>query len=209
MKNIITKFKLFLESDSYRDKLEEILDNPENNYVVIKNDEIIAGFEILEDAFTHLGEILEGENILSEEDKYEFDDEVSLMTPSLGEEPEQIEIDDVVNTILDRFDILEPYKIKVRTDLEDNSIDSDNSEEEEEGSEEVSNLTDQDELNTFLSERANMDMNLDVVLFGIKDGTRKKLDMFASKEEAESFLPEYKDTFDEYDDFVIINKNKE
>ena len=194
MANLITNFKLFLES--YSEELDEILSNPENRYVVLKEEEIIAGFELLDDAFSHLSEVLESESILSEEERYEFDDEASLMLPSLGEEPDQIEIEDVLNTLLDKFNILEPYKIITRIDLEETPIDT---------SDDI-DMSEEEEAETFLSE--NADPSLDFAIVGFKGGDKKSLEFFDSEEEANSFLPEYSVVYDDYDELKVVHKTK-
>ena len=188
MKNL-KNFKMFLES--YSDDLEEVLSNPENLFIVLKGEEILVGFEFLSDAYDYISDILESDGAISEEQKYEFQD--YFYDSNLGEDSDQFEIDDLTKELLDKFEVIEPYKVKLRSELEETPIDS--SFDDEEDSEE--------ELEDFLSESNISDIDENVYIVGIKNGKKTKLDSFLSKKEAESFLPDYKVVHKNYDELSI------
>jgi len=100
-----------------RNKLDEILSNVDNQYIVIDNQEIVIGYEYLEDAFEMISEILNNKGIITDEEKYEFDDLSREMIPSINTDS-QDEIDEVLEDLLNRFNILNPYYITKRETLQ-------------------------------------------------------------------------------------------
>jgi len=97
--------------------IDEVLSDTDNKFVVIDNQQVEMGFENLEDAFELISEILNFKGILTDEEKYEFDDLSKEMTQSIDIE-NQDDIDDSLKNLLDRFNILNPYYILKRETLE-------------------------------------------------------------------------------------------
>ena len=115
----IKNFKLFKES--YSEDLEEVLDNNENQFIIMKGDDILVGFEFIGDCFDHLSELLEGDGAITEEQKYEFDEFV--MESNVDDLSDQYDIEMFMVELLDKFEVVEPYKIIKRTELEDTPVD--------------------------------------------------------------------------------------
>lgn len=196
MANIIKNFKMFLEG--YSEELSEVLSNEENNFVLSNGDKILVGTEILEDSFTFLGEILEGEGLI--EDVYEFNELVSEL--SINDEMDQYEVDDALRIILDRFEIIEPYKIQLRSELEETPIEMEDPEYDEglepgeEGYDEFEDL--------LLGESVSSDP---FCIVGDINGNTEEIDSFISSEEADSYLPEYKTIYNEYENIKVIHRD--
>jgi hypothetical protein len=212
----IKSFKLFLES--YSDDLSDVLSNEENNYIVMKGDDVISGFEYLEDAFENISELLDGDGTLDEEQKYEFNDLVSQLLSTDDELVEQDEIDQILNEILDKFGIIEPYKIMNRMELEETPIDNsfDEYEDDEEGvpmrSEDPVGLWDideedndglEEELEDFVGESREP-----FCIVGNHNGKTEEIDSFMSSEEAESYIEDYKKIYSEYEDMKVIHRDE-
>jgi hypothetical protein len=195
----VKSYKMFLET--YSEDLQEVLSNEENKYIIMKGEEIIAGFEYLEDAFTHLSELIEGEGTIGEEQKYEFDDYLSeIINVEDDDNVPQDEIDQLLKDVLDKFDIIEPYKIMNRLELEetpvDDSIESDDFDISDE-------LEEDEELETFLGESTDP-----FLIVGDLGGEIKEIDSFSSHEEADSYIDEYRKVYSEYNDVKIIHREQ-
>lgn len=202
---IIKKFKLFVES--YSEDLKEVLDNEENKYIVVKGDNILVGFEYINDCFDYLSEILEGDGAITEEQRYEFMDYVDQS--DVNDLMDQYEIDEFMEEILDKFEIVEPYKISKREELEETPVDV-NDEIDDDGN----NMIDFDELkgesdkdiedyNKILGESLS---NEPYCIVGKINGQEEEIDSFSSEEEANEFLPDYKEIYNEFEDLKIIHR---
>lgn len=184
----IKNFKLF--EQSYSDNLAEVLENDENNFIILKGDEVIAGYEYLEDCFTELSDILEVDGAISDEQRYEFDDYVSMS--NVEDYEEQYEIDEFVSELLDKFEVVEPYRISMRGEL----VGDDYSEEEDD--------IDLEDYISMMSETFNDDQTY-VIVGDDERGDSIELDRFESHEEAEYFIDDYKLVYNEYTNLRIIS----
>ena len=220
----IKSFEKFLES--YSEDLNQVLSNDENNYIVMKGDDIIGGYEYLEDAFTNISELLEGDGTIDEDQKYEFEDLISEMVSSDidGELVSQDEIDEILNEILDKFGIIEPYKIMNRMEVEetpiDNSFDDDDIDndinvyddydydEYPDTNQQESDLAKSDldqELDEFLGESVTSEP---FCIVGNHNGKMEEIDSFMSSEEADSYLDDYKKIYNEFEDMKVIHRDE-
>ena len=193
----IKDFKLFTEG--YSDDLKEVLTNEENNFIVIKGGDILVGFEYIEDAFDYLGEILEGDGSISEEQKYEFDDFVAETLPSL-DEPDQYEIDEFLADLLDKFNIIEPYSIKSRMELEETPLDPSLDDDFEDGEDS------EEEYAEMLGENA---IHEPFCIVGKFHGKEQEIDSFMSEEEANEYLIDYKTIYNEFEDMRVSSRIEE
>lgn len=210
----IKKFNLFNSfNESYSDDLSEILENDENLYIIMKGDDIIAGFEFISDCFDHLSELLEGDGAITEEQKYEFDEYISQS--NVEGLYDQFEIEEFMVELLDKFEIVEPYKIIKREELEDtpddDSVDTDTDtdmsddefdmNEYESNDDGDDNDIDDNEYDKFLGESLNN--NNSICIVGDKDGKTEEIDDFESTEEATEFLDDYKKIYSEFNNIRI------
>lgn len=191
----VKKFKSFLES--YSDDLEEVLSNEDNKYIVMKGDNILVGFEYVADCFDYLSELLEADGAISEEQKYEFDDYVS--ESNVDNLTEQDELEDFLTEILDKFEIVEPYYIKIREELEETPVDLGLEDEDEDDFDEDS----LEDLERMLGESVE---NNPFCIVGKLNGKEQEIDSFTSEDEANEFLPDYKTIYNEFTDMRVINK---
>tara|TARA_R110000772_G_scaffold2410_2_gene8431 strand:+ start:54794 stop:56350 length:1557 start_codon:yes stop_codon:yes gene_type:complete len=223
MKSIIKNFKLFKES--YSDDLSEVLKNEENKYIVMKGDDILVGFEFIGDCFDHLSELLEGDGAISEEQKYEFDEYVSEFNVENLED--QYEIEEFMTDILDRFEVVEPYKIIMREELEetpvdlgigdelDSEVDNDNNDNDIDkidvsGDSEFdfSGLKDEldDDIEDYKKVLGESLLNTPFSIVGDKEGVEEEIEGFDSQEEADEFLEDYKTIYNEYDNVRVSTR---
>lgn len=175
----VKKYDKFLES--YSEDIEEVMNDNDNEYVLIKNGEVDSAFETVETAFEYLADILSNQKQLDIDQKEEFLEIVKEELSKLDSEIIlQEEIDFVLNFILDRFNIVEPFEIKARIEIEDTPID--------------------DVIDTELEEL--LGESKEYLIFS-SDG--KELDSFDSKEEADDFKEEYDKV---YNSCKVVHKDE-
>ena len=201
----VKSFELFIEG--YKEELDEVLSNEENNYVVMKGDQILAGFEYLNDAFDHVSELLNGDGSINDEQVYEFNDLVTeTVFSDLDEIVPQEEIDELLNTILDNFGIIEPYKIMNRMELDETPVDvsiEDEGDIDEEPMEDE--MTEEEEYEEFLGESVSNDP---YCIVGNYNGRTEEIDSFSSEEEANSYITDYQKIYNEFEDMKIIHRDQ-
>tara|TARA_R110000772_G_scaffold4683_6_gene16751 strand:+ start:2047 stop:3501 length:1455 start_codon:yes stop_codon:yes gene_type:complete len=199
----IKNFKLFKES--YSEDLEEVLDNSENQFIIMKGEDIIVGFEYITDCFDHLSELLEGDGAITEEQKYEFDEYV--MESNVDDLSEQYDIEMFMEELLDKFEVVEPYKIIKRTELEDTPVDHSDEVDVDfdeidthEQERELSNKDLDEEYGTLLGESVH---NSPFCIVGDIDGKEEEIDSFDSQDEADEFINDYKTIYNEFENIRV------
>ena len=125
----IKKFNTFLEN--YSEDVSDMLENEDNNFTVVKGEEVISGCSQLRDCFENISDALETDGAISEEEKYEFMDKVDEEDISFIEQ-DQYEIDTLLDKLLDIYNVIEPYKIKTREEVEETPLDNGLEDNEEE-----------------------------------------------------------------------------
>ena len=212
MRNI-KNFRTF--NESYSDDLSEVLENENNQYVAMKGDDILIGYDTLSNCLIYISELLEMDGAISEEQKFEFDDYV--MDSDIDKLVNQIYIDDFVSDILDRFEVVEPYRVYRRDELEETPID-------------ISTDITTDEYGNELGDDIEIDININDYnrmlgesldneshcIIGKINGKEEIIDRFKSEEEANEFLPDYELVYNEFTDLRVelrelneCNTNKE
>lgn len=203
----IKNFKLFVEG--YSDELKVVLSNEENEYIIIKGENVIAGFEYLEDAFDHLCELLEGDGSISEEQKYEFEDMLSETLPSL-DEPDQYEIDEFLSDILDKFNIIEPWSIKNKMELEETPLDPTLDDDWDMDTNKQESDMANDDLDQEYAEMLGESITHEpFCITGKFNGKEEEIDSFVSEEEANEYLPDYKTIYNEFEDIKVSSRIEE
>ena len=119
MKNI-KNYTSFLES--YSEDVKHFIQE-EKNFALFKGDELIYGFDEIEETFKYLANLLLKEKQIDEAEKDEFIS-ISKQILSSKEDNTQSNIDNTLEELLDRFNIIEPFYIKLKFELEDTPIDT-------------------------------------------------------------------------------------
>lgn len=118
MKNI-KNYKTFLEN--YSDEVENFIET-EKKFALIKGNDVILGFDELANAFNHLADILLKEKQLTIDEKDEFEADVVQKISNI--DVDQDNIDNILNELLDKYNVIEPYYIKEKDGLENTPIDT-------------------------------------------------------------------------------------
>lgn len=116
MKNLKNFDKFF---ETYSEDVEKLVEK-NSKYALIKNNEILLGFDNLEEAFIYLTDVL------TNDDQIDFDDKVIMeedIKDNVTEEMEQVDIDKYLKSLLDKYDVVASYKIEKASEIIDEPID--------------------------------------------------------------------------------------
>ena len=138
MKNI-KNYKAFLES--YSEDVEKfILDDKE--YALVRGGDIVHTSNNIEDVYQYLSDFLLKDKQITLDQKSEFDSIFSEKT--IDGDIDQHDIDIALENLLDRFNIIEPFHIKEKSELEETPIDNS-----------LDDMSEIEELTSILSEKIN------------------------------------------------------
>lgn len=132
----LKNYKAFLES--YGTDVQKFIDN-DKEFALIKGDDFIIGFDTISEVLEHLTDILLQEKQISVDEKSEFMSVVSEKIEDIN--VDQYLIDTILEQLLDRFNIIEPFHIKQKSELEETPIDNS-----------LDDMSDTEEIQAFLSE---------------------------------------------------------
>lgn len=117
MKNL-KKFNQYFES--YSEDVEKLVEK-NSKYALIKNDEILLGFDKLQIAFIYLTDVLANDDQIDFDIKSEMEEDIFN---NVTENMSQDDIDKYMKSILDKYNVVASYEIKEREELIDTPIDS-------------------------------------------------------------------------------------
>ena len=127
------------------------------------------------DGITHIQQYCKIGNILDIVEKYNND----IQNASINNDMEQEDNNTVLNDLLDKYEIIAPYRIENRSELEETPIERDYS---------VDNVME------------------NYVIQGTLNGEVKEIEPFDSKEVADSLLDDYKKIYTEYENLEVVSK---
>lgn len=178
-----------LFTETYSEDLSQVLDNKKTNFVVMRGGNIIQGFGNILDSFSEVAKLLGDEKILTEEQVEEFNNDVT--NASISNDISQESINTILNDLLDKYEVIAPYRIENRMELEETPVERDED-------------IDQDLYGEDLTEQPIVEgLDDGYCIQGVLNGELKQIEPFDSKDEADSFLDEYKKIYTEYTDIEV------
>jgi hypothetical protein len=121
----INNYKKFTET--YSEDVEKVTNDVANKYAVSKGSEMLNGFEDLESAFDFIADSLLKDGIITDAEKDDFNSYVSELIYQEDNDNgivPQDELEQMLDEVLDKFDIIEPFKITNKLELEETPVDN-------------------------------------------------------------------------------------
>lgn len=116
---ILKTYETFLEN--YSEDIKQFVDD-NKEYALFREDNFILGFDSIYETFEYISNLLLDDKQITLDQKAEFDN--ISKEKIYNNAVDQLLLDDTLNFLLDRFNIIVPFYIKTRIELVDTPIDT-------------------------------------------------------------------------------------